>query len=526
MTFAHGARAQEASAKIKGALEGRASVSFYGEPIRRFSLAQRFYRERAYAPGWDYRASDALAKAIKEAKNDGLTPGDYHLNALEKAREANDQPAVELLSSDAFFLLASHLANGRTDVKALVDTWNLPKESPDYLAALHDALRSGKIERALRAFAPTAAEYGAFRKEYARYRAMASGSFPKKVAPGEILRAGMRAPRVAELRARMIAFGLTSKKANAPAKNVPPLDFAKEIETEETFDDDLIGAVKKFQRSANLIDDGVVGKSALLAINVSPAEREKTLRVNMERLRWLPKDLGKRYVMVNVPGFFLQAAANGKVEEFHEVVVGQNQRPTPIFSAKMQYMIFNPWWMAPDKLAKEDKLPFFREHPEKAEELGFVVTDRSGKNVPLSSIDWNTVDADNFPYRLAQKPGDLNALGKVKFIFPNPYNVYLHDTPARDLFVRKQRAFSSGCVRVKDPLDLAEWILKDGGRTRKQIDEAVESGKEKQVNLVTPLPVHMQYITNMLNDDGEVVFLNDFYGRDGQTAAALDDKAP
>jgi len=522
------AGAQDVSSELKEALQYQSSATFYGEPIRRISLVKDFYQDRAFVPGWDARAMESIAQMIGESEEHGLRPADYHQKALEKAREKNDLPALEILASDAYFLLASHLANGRVNVASLVDTWTASQDAINYVDYLRDALRNGEIAVSLRALAPQGEEYAAYRKELARYRTFAHGGFPAKVEPGEILRAGMASdPRIAALRARMIAFGAMKDAGKKPKDVAPPpkkpeeLDLAAEIASEETFDDDLREAVKKFQRGANLIDDGVVGKSTLQEINRDPAERAMALRVNMERLRWLPKDLGARYIAVNIADFSLRAVENGKTERYHQVVVGSDYRQTPIFSAKMQYLVFNPWWMAPDKLAREDKLPVFQKNPEKAEELGFEVTDRHGNKVNLASIDWNAVDKDNFPYRLNQRPGDLNALGKVKFIFPNPHNVYLHDTPARELFKRKRRDFSSGCVRVKDPMDLAEWVLRGSGWTREKIDKAVESGKEKHVNLPRPLPVHILYLTNSLSESGDVIFLNDLYNRDKPVADAL-----
>jgi len=198
-------------------------------------------------------------------------------------------------------------------------------------------------------------------------------------------------------------------------------------------------------------------------------------------------------------------------------------RQTPVFSDKIEYIIFNPWWETPYSLARADKLPLFRRDPGAVQRLGFQVLDRSGNIVDPSTIDWNTVSSASFPYRLRQAPGPQNALGQVKIIFPNKYNVYLHDTPTRDLFARSQRAFSSGCLRAQDPIDLSEWLLENTpGWDRKRIDKAVASGKETRVDLAASVPVHVLYYTAVSDGSGGVRYLDDIYERDARVLAGLE----
>ena len=270
-------------------------------------------------------------------------------------------------------------------------------------------------------------------------------------------------------------------------------------------------------------------QQAALALETDPAARAThialigQLRVNMERWRWLPHTLGPRYVIANIPGFDVVAMEQDIVHARHTAIFGKMNRETPAFSDSIEYIIFNPWWDVPDSIARADKLPLFRRDPGVIGRLGYKVLDRQGKTVNPADINWSEVSAASFPYRLRQAPGPANALGQVKIMFPNPHNVYLHDTSERSLFDADQRAFSSGCIRVKDPLDLAAWLLEgtpDWDRTH--IDAAVASGAETRVDLLTPVPVYVAYFTAIDDSCGGVRYLPDIYGRDVAVLAALD----
>jgi murein L,D-transpeptidase YcbB/YkuD len=205
------------------------------------------------------------------------------------------------------------------------------------------------------------------------------------------------------------------------------------------------------------------------------------------------------------------------------VIVGREARRTPSFSADLRYLVLNPWWEVPRRLATQDKLPVFRRDPAQVDRLGFVVLDAWGRSVDHGGIDWAALSRERFPYRLRQRPGPLNALGAVKLMMPNDHDVYLHDTPTRGLFARVRRDFSSGCIRVEDTLDLAEWALAGvPGWDRARIDAAVASGVETRVDLAAPIPVHLQYLTAVVDADGGLRFVADLYGRDEALVAALD----
>ncbi|MFN3912191.1 murein L,D-transpeptidase [Hyphomonas sp.] len=247
-----------------------------------------------------------------------------------------------------------------------------------------------------------------------------------------------------------------------------------------------------------------------------------SLRASLERLRWLPRETAEREVYANIPGFDVIAFSGGAEVSRRAAIIGQMNHQTPEFSDSIDYIVFNPWWDVPDSIARRDKLAQFRRDPGSIQRLGYQILDRAGKKVNAASIDWASVSAAAFPYRIRQAPGPANALGQVKLIFPNPYNVYLHDTPDRSLFAETQRTFSSGCIRVENPVELAVWVLEDTpGWDRARIDAALASGAETRATLAAPVPVHIVYLTAFPAADGHIVYAPDVYGRDAPLLEAL-----
>lgn len=258
------------------------------------------------------------------------------------------------------------------------------------------------------------------------------------------------------------------------------------------------------------------------AASALQAARIDQLLVNLERWRWLPHDLGERSVLANIASFDVTTFERETPISSYAAIFGMAQRQTPIFSDQIEYIIFNPWWEIPDSIARKDKLRQFRRDPGIISRLGYQVLDRQGNKIDAETVDWNAISAESFPYRLRQAPGPQNALGQVKIMFPNSHNVYLHDTSDKSLFDAEQRTFSSGCVRVQNPLDLSAWILKDTpGWDRQTIEAIVTAGKEMRVDLSKPIPVYVVYMTTTSDSCGEVTYLKDIYGRDAAVLAAL-----
>jgi murein L,D-transpeptidase YcbB/YkuD len=303
--------------------------------------------------------------------------------------------------------------------------------------------------------------------------------------------------------------------------------LAPEGASSDRFTLELETAVEDFQRRTGIEIDGVVGPVTRRELNKGPAERIAQIRANLERWRWLPEELGRRHIRVNIAGFRLEARRNNNIERSHAVIVGRSYRKTPVFSDAIEYVVLNPWWNTPDRLARLDKLPDFKRDPGMVSRLGFQVLDRSGKTLDARTIRWENYSRGNFPFRLRQRPGPQNALGRVKLMFPNRHNVYLHDTPSQELFARSGRAFSSGCIRVEDALDLAQWVLEETpGWTRTEIDAALAGGRETRIDLRTGVPIHILYFTVVADSEGGLRLLNDLYQRDAGLAAALDRTAP
>jgi hypothetical protein len=247
-----------------------------------------------------------------------------------------------------------------------------------------------------------------------------------------------------------------------------------------------------------------------------------SLRAGLERLRWLPRETAGRQVMANIPTFEVVALIDGAETSRRAAIFGQLSRQTPEFSDAIEYVVFNPWWDVPDSIARKDKLAQFRRDPGAISRMGYRIYDRAGNTVDASVIDWNKVSASGFPYRIRQAPGPANALGQVKFIFPNPYAVYLHDTPERALFERTARTFSSGCIRVQDPVGLAGWVLEETpGWGQAEIDAAIATGTETRASLAAPMPIHIVYLTPFPDAAGTVTYAPDVYGRDGAVLEAL-----
>jgi murein L,D-transpeptidase YcbB/YkuD len=279
--------------------------------------------------------------------------------------------------------------------------------------------------------------------------------------------------------------------------------------------------VRRFQRRHGLTDDGVVGARLVAELNVPVAARIRQIELNMERWRWLPRDLGDPHILVNIPEMRLDVREHGTVPVSMRVVVGKEDTPTPIFNHQMTYLVFAPYWNVPDDIAQKETLPAVMKDPTFLERSNMEVVDKAGQTVDPASIDLDQPQK----YRFRQRPGTSNSLGLVKFMFPNQYNVYLHDTPADSLFARASRSLSHGCVRLEHPEKLAEYVLRDQPEwTPDRISEAMHSGAEQIVKLKTPLPVYLGYWTARVAADGVVQFRKDVYGIDDRQATTLGDR--
>lgn len=465
------------------------------------TATENFYLDRTNKLIWESEAHYAqLIQALQELDLHGLDPTHYHLASLKAM--SHDVVGRDRLATDAWFSAAAHMLYGKLDPLTIEPDWTAAKRQADLPSRLQEAIENNSVLTSLSQFAPMQNGYHILIDEYSSLRELAGQSITL-VPAGPALKLGMQDARVAALQSRLVE-----------------LEFLSTAHITQVMDEDTTRAVKLFQIAMDLDDDGIVGTATRSALNRTQQDKIDQLRVNLERWRWLPSDLGRRHVQVNIAAFSVSAWNEGVVEQTHLAIVGKAYRKTPVFSDEIEYLIFNPWWEVPASIAAIDKLPLFKDNPGLVEELGFKMLDRNAVNVDPATVNWSSIRTGSFPYRLRQSPGPLNALGRVKIMFPNVHNVYIHDTPTQGLFAQRQRAFSSGCVRTQDPLTLAAWLLADTPDwSRERIDSAVESKQEARVNLATRIPVHVLYFTVTNEAGAGVRYLDDIYQRD---AAVLD----
>lgn len=472
-----------------------------------------FYRGRDYLPLWvgegDLARRRALVAAFADAPAHGLPAGrhdpDRQRALFGSVATLRDLGRVEVETTRAFLAYARDIETGIL-VPRQVDpglVMEVPvRDAGETLRAFAAAADPGAF---LRALAPQSAEYAALLREKARLEALvARGGWGPPVASAAALKPGMEGAQVLALRDRMIRMGYLPMRASA------------------RYDTALQRAVERFQADEGLTPDGIAGNETLDRIDTPATERLKQVIVALERLRWLNKPLGRRHIVVNQAAFRMKIVDDGVSVFESDVIVGMENEKwrTPEFSKNMDHMIVNPTWHVPSSIVARDYLPKLLANPGAASYMRFY--DASGRPVSRSSIDFSQYTASNFPYSLKQPPSDDNALGLVKFMLPNRWNIYLHDTPSKHLFGKDRRAFSSGCVRVQRPFELAyELLSKQTSDPRGTFHRALDSGRETRIDILDPLPVHLTYRTAFADARGRVFYRADVYGRDGRIFAAL-----
>jgi murein L,D-transpeptidase YcbB/YkuD len=485
-----------------------------------------FYNGRKYEPAWigsnGFADAESMIKAIRESWGDGLTPEYYHLRTMEnllgKAYPIQEKgtfvdPGIladlDLLLTDSFFTLARHLSEGCVNPLSFSPEWSIT-ENTDISRVLTNTLGRHSIEQTLRQLAPATPDYAELRKALKRYRELAKNAEQQPVTDGRLLKKGMSSPRVSELRKRLTFLGDLEGQTGARA------DF---------FDVKMEQAVTRYQERHGLKADGIVGPSTLQEVNTPVEERVRQIVVNMERMRWGNSGRGDRYLIVNIAGFELEVVEKGNVILSMKVVVGKPFLNTPVFRGRMTYLVLNPVWNVPDSIAKKEILRDVKKDPAYLRKENITVLRGWGDNeeeIDPGTVRWKSITPEKLYFRFRQEPGPLNPLGRIKFMFPNRFNVYLHDTPAKHLFAQNVRAFSHGCIRIEHPLELAEYVLQGDPRwTKESIMAAIEKGSTQEVRLPRPLDVYIVYVTAWVDKDGAVQFRDDLYGRDAELYEAL-----
>ena len=491
-------------------------------------LVLRFYRRRGFNPAWSTGRglrdeALQLADALETAPRDGLEPGDAQADQVRARIEAlggahepagrGSEPRVlaetDVLLTRSFLKHAAHLHAGLIDPARLREDWHLRARPADLVTALEQALAAHDVTAALEGLEPRHAGYAALRDLLERYRGIVrAGGWPA-LPPGRPLRRGSVDARVRLLRRRLAAEGDLEP---APAGGA-------------AFDAALCAAVKRFQARHGLDTTGVVGEHELAELNVPAAARVRQIALNLERWRWLPVSLGERHLLVNIPGFSLVAREHDRDVLAMRVVVGKEMSRTPMFSDSMTFLVFNPTWDVPPDIAKKEVLPAQQKDPEYLRRNHLRLyrgRGRAAREVDPATVDWKRLTPEEFGFAVKQDPGPDNSIGHVKFMCPNQFSVYLHDTPAGRLFSATQRDFSHGCVRVEHPLELALYLLRGkAGWDSARVAMAFDSLRNQVVRLPEPVPVHILYWTAWADERGRAQFRRDVYAVDSLLSEAL-----
>ncbi len=456
------------------------------------------------------RADDAL-EFIAHSIDHGLDPNDYHqdlLELLDPAQHESDAHLFDLLLSDGLLKLIHDISTGRLDPAIVDPKWSIPRTSFNAVKFLQHALSENHLKQRLISLIPTSLQYQRLKAATQRYQDYVDHGGWSKISLTSLLHPGEHNRNIPAIRNRLTFEDETLDSTR-------PSHF-------EYYDQPLEQAIRQFQRRHSLHVDGIIGPETMRAMNVSAADRLQQINVNLERLRWLPDNLGNRYIMINLANYQLTAIENDEIKLNMRVIVGKKQRSTPSFSSRMTHIIFNPRWYVPHKLARLDLLPKQQANPDYFEHYNIRVFSRQdGNNTEISpdSIDWQALSGQHFPYSLRQDSGEKNSLGRLKFVLVNPWSIYLHDTPSKSLFNQKQRTFSSGCIRVEDPLALANFSI-TRNNTKQPLIDMINSDDTLRTELEQPLLVYAIYSTVWLNGD-ELIFSPDSYQRDQKMAEYL-----
>jgi murein L,D-transpeptidase YcbB/YkuD len=462
---------------------------------------------------------EQMISSIYNASADGLNPEDYHLNEMDGLMQkiiSSEKPDVEdanrldYLLTDSFLILSTHLSSGKTDPETIDPLWKVTRRMahPGLEKLIDSTLERGNISEILQNLIPVHPDYSYLRNALSKYRQLqADGGWKTFSTMLPKLEFGMSHPDVDSLRKRL-AVTQGYIKPDSVDKNL--------------FDKSLLDQVIIFQQRNGLDADGVAGKGTISALNIPIEERIETIEANLERWRWISDDLGELYIRVDIANFNLQVMEKDKPVFESPVIVGRQYRQTPVFGAVMKYLTLNPDWTVPPTILTEDILPVLIKDRSYLTKNEMKILTSDGTEINPSSIDWGNVSVKNFPYIIRQEPGEKCPLGKVKFVFPNEYDVYIHDTPSRSLFSQSVRTFSSGCIRIGRAFDLAAYILKDDPKwSIVNLQKTIDDGQKTTVILKNPVPVYILYLTAWADENGTVYFGRDVYNRDPQLIAAL-----
>lgn len=473
--------------------------------------AKQFYAERNFQPIWvgnkNKARADALIEAVSTAGAQGLPTAQYQVNELKAAlqnQRGDAGAAAEAFASQIFLKYAHDLSSGVLNPKSVDKEIAVQPPRRSELALL-DAISRSSPSGFFKALVPQHPEYNRLLGEKQRLeRLIGQGGFGDRI-PSATLKPGTSSKNVATMRARLSAMGYGRLGVDA------------------AYDESLLRVVKQFQVDHGLTPDGVVGPGTIIVMNASAEQRLKQVLVNLERERWMNRARGKRHIIVNLADFSFNVYDNDRVTFTSITVIGKvSEDRTPEFHDQMTHMVVNPTWHVPRSITGKEYLPIIKRDPGFLARRGMRMVNSAGKSVNPASVNLAKYNEKNFPYSIKQKPSKSNALGLVKFMFPNKYNIYLHDTPSKSLFNKEVRAFSHGCVRVQKPFEFAYKLLeKQTSDPKGAFQGWLKTGREQYVNLHQPVPIYLNYRTAFFAEDGRMNYRNDIYGRDKTIFNAL-----
>ena len=460
-----------------------------------------------------------LLTDVGRIAEDGLDPEDYHLSQLlvlklrldeSKSPDPSLLADYDILLTDSLVRLCYHLQFGKVDPESLDPAWNMTWQvhNKNPVAAIEKRLRTGSLAEGLKRIRPRNDYYHLLKAVLKKYRDIQDAGGWETVPEGLTLKPGMADRRIPLMRKRLSITG----------------DYEGTVIDSEHYDESLKEAVMLFQYKHRLEADGAVGKNTYAALNIPVKKKIEQIRVNLERARWVFHKLPEDYVAVDIAGFRAYNFEGTTPTWSSKVQVGKPFRKTPVFESKIKYIVFNPTWSVPPTILEEDILPKIKKNPGYLSKMKISVIDRKGRKVDPKSVNWSQY-SKTVPYTLRQEPGPHNALGRIKFIFPNKYFIYLHDTPSRSLYGSKDRAFSSGCIRVEKNFELAELLLNDPEKwNRESIQKVLDTNETTRVNLPQPKPVMLLYATIRFDENNNYIFKNDVYERDRQVLEGLNEE--
>ena len=481
-----------------------------------------FYKNRDYIPAWIdedgiTEMGEELLSALEKSEEHGLNPEDYkfaYLQHIKKKLDRENAPLKEYQKLDkeftaAYLKYANHLLRGRIEPTKYDSTWKTNRREKNLAEVLQKALEKEEVSESFQQVEPQYEGYKELKDALAFYEELIEKNIKWTSLPKDLkLKPGDSSVYVPQISSMLVALGdLKSKKKG------------------NIYDEELVNALISFQERNGLEPDSIIAGKTISMLNVPPAERAAQIKLNMERFRWLPEKPQGRHVVVNLPEYKAYLYEGNEILLSMKVIVGKAyESTTPVFNDTMEYITFSPTWAVPPSIATEEMLPKLLEDPgylAKNDLRLYASWAEDAEELDPWEINWKKVEPEAFPYKIVQNPGEGNSLGRVKFMFPNKMNIYLHDTPADHLFNKTERDFSHGCIRVEKPVDFAEMLLKDQKISRSTIEEYMRQDEPVEVPLMKKVPVLIDYRTAWVDEDGRLNFREDIYGHDRKQLGTL-----